>query len=93
MSYKINIRNQANDGWVNLLQAQYMEILDTNSKYAASTVEAALEEIYDGASQRTEHLVAPGVSDDSTAGYRTGDIWVNTNDDEVEYASFLQLGS
>ncbi len=78
MAYKFNIRNAANDGWINLLQAQFTEILDSNGKFTATDVEAALEELFDNKVQRVETTSAPGSSDDS---YDVGTMWVNTNTD------------
>lgn len=80
MAYKINIRNQANTAWINLLQAQYVEVLDSNSKFTATTVEGALEELFDNKAQRVETTSAPGASDD---GYQVGTVWVDTATDNI----------
>lgn len=80
MAYKINIRNQANTAWVNLLEAQYIEVLDANSKFTATDVEAALEELFDNKAQRVTSTSDPGASDDS---YQIGTVWVNTSNDTV----------
>ena len=78
MAYKFNIRNSTNDGWINLLQAQFTEILDSNGKFTATDVEAALEELFDNKVQRVETTAIPGASDD---GYQVGTMWVNTSTD------------
>ncbi len=78
MGYNFNIRNAANTGWVDLLQAQFSKVLDTNSKFTATTVEEALEELFDNKVQRIESSSSPGASDDT---YQIGSLWVNTTSD------------
>ena len=80
MGYKINIRNAANDGWINMLQAQYVSVVDTNNHFTSDFVEGALGELFDNKAPRHEATVDPTASDDS---YQTGAIWVNTASDEV----------
>lgn len=80
MAYKINIRNQANDAWVNLLEAQYVEVLDTNTYFSATTVEGVLAELFENKAQRVETTTDPTAGDDS---YQTGTVWVNTTNDTV----------
>ncbi len=78
MGYNINIRNASNTGWVNLLQAQFSQVLDANGKFTATDVEAALEELFDNKVQRVETTSSPTAADDS---YQIGTMWVNTTTD------------
>jgi hypothetical protein len=80
MAYKLNIRNAANTAWVNALQAQFIEVLDSNGKFTATDVEAVLEELFDNKVPRIDATSAPGASDD---GYNVGAIWVNTSTDDI----------
>lgn len=80
MAYKINIRNTGNTGWVNLLEAQYHEVLDAGSRFTATTVEAVLAELFDNKVQRVETTTSPGASNDT---YQVGTVWVNTTNDNV----------
>ena len=80
MAYKINIRNSGNDGWVNLLQAQYVSVLDTGGNFTGTDVEAVLLELFNTKASRVEAAVAPTSTDD---GYQTGTVWVNTASDSV----------
>jgi hypothetical protein len=80
MGYKINIRNAANDGWVNLLQAEYVEVLDSNGYFDDDNVEGALAQLHSHKAPRIENTVNPTSSDDS---HQTGAIWINTSSDEA----------
>ena len=83
MGYKLNIRNAGNTAWVNLLQAEYMAVTDTNGYFTASDVEGILDEIFENKADRVESTSAPTVSDDSDDGYQTGTVWVNTTSNTV----------
>src|SRR6056297_89917 len=80
MGYKLNIRNAGNDAWINLLQAQYMSITDTNGYFTATDIEGALDEIFETKVDRIESAAAPTATDDS---YQVGAVWVNTTSDTV----------
>ena len=80
MAYKINIRNQANNAWINLLEAQYIEVLDANGKFTGTDVESVHEELFDNKASRVSASSDPSASDDS---YQVGTIWVNTSNDNV----------
>jgi len=80
MGYKINIRNAANDGWINLLQAQYVSILNANGNFTSEFVEGALGELFDNKTTRHEATANPTSNDDS---YQIGTVWINTTSDEV----------
>ena len=73
--YKINIRNQANNAWVNLLEAQYHQVLDANNRFSATNVEDALAELFDNKAQRVATTTSPTALDDT---HQTGTIWINT---------------
>jgi len=75
MSYKINIRNQANNAWVNLLEAQYHAVLDAGNRFAATNVETVLAELFDNKAERVATTTSPTAMDDT---YQTGTVWVNT---------------
>ncbi len=78
MGYNFNVRNAANTAWVDMLQAQFSKVLDSNSKFTATNVEDALEELFDNKVQRIETTSSPGASDDT---YQIGSLWVNTTTD------------
>jgi hypothetical protein len=80
MAYKINIRNQANTAWINLLEAQYHEVLDAGSRFTGTTVETVLAELFDNKAQRVASTSSPTALDDT---YQTGTVWVNTATDTI----------
>lgn len=80
MAYKINIRNSGNTAWINLLESQYHEVLDANGKFAGTTVEAVLEELFDNKAQR---VVFAGDPTNDNDDYQVGTIWVNSTADTV----------
>jgi len=80
MAYKINIRNQANNAWVNLLEAQYHEVLDAGTRFAGTNVETVLAELFDNKAQRVATTTSPTALDDT---YQTGTVWVNTATDTI----------
>jgi hypothetical protein len=83
MAYKINIRNAGNTAWVNLLEAQYIEVLDANGNFYGTTVESILEELFDNKVRRVVADGAPGVGHDGTSGYPMGTLWVDPDTDKV----------
>ncbi|MHA1738593.1 MAG: DUF2793 domain-containing protein, partial [Candidatus Heimdallarchaeota archaeon] len=93
MGYKLNIRNAGNTAWVNLLQAEYISVTDTNGYFTASDVEGILDEIFENKADRVESASAPTVSDDSSDGYQTGTVWVNTASDTVYVLVDATVGS
>lgn len=80
MGYKLNIRNAANNAWINLLQAEYMSVADSGGNFTASDVEGVLTEIFENKVDRIESASAPTGTDD---GYQVGAVWVNTTSDTV----------
>src|SRR6056297_1279303 len=80
MGYKLNIRNAGNDAWINLLQAEYLSVKDTNGYFSATDIEGTLDEIFETKVDRVESASAPTATDDS---YQIGGIWVNTTSDTV----------
>jgi hypothetical protein len=80
MAYKINIRNQANTAWVNLLESQYHEVLDAGSRFTGTNVETVLAELFDNKAQRVTSTSSPLATDDT---YQVGTVWVNTATDTI----------
>lgn len=80
MGYKLNIRNAGNTAWINLLQAEYMSVLDSGGKFTATTVEGVLSEIFDTKVDRIQSASSPTVTDDD---YQIGAVWVNTTSDTI----------
>lgn len=80
MSYKINIRNQANTAWINLLESQYSLVLDAGNRFSATTVETVLAELFDNKVSRVTATADPTALDDT---YQVGTTWVNTSTDKV----------
>lgn len=80
MGYKLNIRNASNTAWINLLQAEYMSVLDSGGYFTADTVEGVLSEIFENKVDRISSTSAPTATDDS---YQVGAVWVNTTSDTV----------
>ena len=83
MGYKLNIRNAGNTAWVNLLQAEYMSVLDAGGHFTASTVEGVLNELFTNKVDRVQSASAPTVTDDAADGYQVGTVWINTTSDTV----------
>jgi len=81
MGYKINIRNATNNGWINMLQDQFVEhdYATTGIGTSATTnVELALKFLFDNKIERVVDTTAPTVNDDD---HQIGTIWVDTTTD------------
>jgi len=83
MAYKINIRNQANTAWINLLEAIYIEVADTGTYFTGTTVEDVLAELYVNKVKRVTADGAPTAANDGASGYPMGTLWVDPNADKV----------